>query len=114
MLRLVRSCVMKHIEPNRGGTASLRTKILDFRGFDSNIIFIVRCGISRLGGKLSGNVESTNLSRDNLGREIGRTRFEPPKQRRVRSASCELGRLSKTKERGTAVFASRDPASLRV
>ena len=28
-------------------TASLRTKIQDFRGFDSSVILIVKCGISR-------------------------------------------------------------------
>ena len=43
-------------------TANLRTKILDFRGFDSSRILILR----------GGHFESSNLSRDHLSREIGR------------------------------------------
>ena len=54
-------------------TANLRTQILDFRGFDSNIILILRAGIlMSIGNKYPGNYESTNLSRDNISREIGR------------------------------------------
>ena len=51
-------------------TANLRTKILDFRGFDSSIILIWRGGIPRPD---PGNSESSNLSRDNIDREIGRS-----------------------------------------
>ena len=54
-------------------TADLRTKILDFRGSDSSIILILRGGILRPVGKFPGNYESSNLSRDNLSREIGRS-----------------------------------------
>ena len=52
-------------------TANLRTKILDFGGFDSCMILILRGGIPR--PMFPGNHESTNLSRDNVTREIGRT-----------------------------------------
>ena len=54
-------------------TANLRTKILDLRGFDSSRISILRGWNSQAHREFSGNVESTNLSRDNLSREIGRT-----------------------------------------
>ena len=53
------------------GTADLRTKILDFRGFDSSRILILRGGIPRPTGQFPGNLESTNLSREILSREIG-------------------------------------------
>ena len=52
-------------------TANFPSKILDFRGFDSSIILSLRGGILVT---FPGNVESTNLNRDNLSREIGRTR----------------------------------------
>ena len=65
---------------------SLHTKILDFRGFDSSRIIVLRGGISTPTGNFLGNFESTNLSRDNLRREIGRTGFceknkYPPEQK---------------------------------
>ena len=47
-------------------TADLRTKIIDFRGFDSSIILSLMGGIPR-------TFESINLSRDNISREIGHT-----------------------------------------
>ena len=53
-------------------TANLRTKILDFKGFDSSRIFNLR-GDSEFPGKF----ESTNLGRDNLGREILNFRGTP-------------------------------------
>ena len=53
--------------------ASLRTKILDFRGVDSSIILIFRGGILMSMGEFPGSFESGNLSRDNLSREIGRS-----------------------------------------
>ena len=57
-------------------TANLRTKILDFRGFDSSRILILRGLILVSTGSFS---ESTNLSRDTLSREIGsRDRTEHP------------------------------------
>ena len=53
----------------------LRTKILDFRGFYSSIISLNLKGWkSHVYREFSGNLESSNLSRDNLSREIGRTR----------------------------------------
>ena len=53
------------------GTANLLTNIMDFRGFDSSIILISRGDIPFRRG-LPGKFESTNLSRDNVSREIGR------------------------------------------
>ena len=53
-------------------TTNLRTKILMFRGFDSSIIIILRGGIPCPIGKFPGKIESSNLRRDNLSREIGR------------------------------------------
>ena len=47
-------------------TANLRTKILDFRGFDSSRILILRGEIPRSIGQLPGDFESTDLSRENL------------------------------------------------
>ena len=44
------------------GAANLRTKILDFGGFDSSTILNLRGGILTF----PGNLESTNLSRDHL------------------------------------------------
>ena len=55
----------------RSLTADLRTKILDFRGFYSSRIVILR-GNSHVHMELPGKLESTNLSRDNLSREIWR------------------------------------------
>ena len=49
-----------------GGAANLRTRILDSRGFDSSIILILRGGILMSINEFPRNVESTNLSRDNL------------------------------------------------
>ena len=58
-------------------TANLRTKILDFRGFDSSIILILRAGIlmSIAGSFLVINLSSQviNLSREILSREMGRS-----------------------------------------
>ena len=52
-----------------GRTVNLRTKILDFRGFDSSRILILNSQAQR---EFPGKFESSNLSRDNLSREIGR------------------------------------------
>ena len=56
-------------------TASLRTstKILDFRGFDSNIILSLRGAILVSIGNFPESLSQQNLSRSNLSREIGRT-----------------------------------------
>ena len=51
-------------------TANLRTKVLDFRGFDSSRVLSLSGGIPRPIGKLPGSLESSNLSRDVLSREI--------------------------------------------
>ena len=53
-------------------TANLRTKNMDFRGLDSNIILLLR-GEILMSTEFPGSLESTNLSRDNLSGEIGRT-----------------------------------------
>ena len=52
-------------------TANLLTKILDFRGFDANIILILRGGIPRPVGNLP-EVLSQRILVGNLSREIGR------------------------------------------
>ena len=49
-------------------TANLRTKIMDFGGLDSSRLLSLRGGIPRP----IGNFQSSNLSRDNLSREIER------------------------------------------
>ena len=59
-------------------TANLRTKILDFRGFDSNIILVLRGGILMSIGYFPEVVESTILSRDSFSREIGCTATPTP------------------------------------
>ena len=51
-------------------TANLRTKILDFRVFDSNIILSLRGGILMPIAISPESFESTSFSRDNLSREI--------------------------------------------
>ena len=60
------------------GKSPYCTEILDFRGFDSSIILSLWCGIScpKNQRTFSGNAESRSLSRDSLGREIGRSRTE--------------------------------------
>ena len=55
-------------------TANLPTNIMDFRGFDSRIILILRGGIlMSVHREFPGKFESSNLSRDNVSREIGRS-----------------------------------------
>ena len=54
-------------------TANLRTKILNFRGFDSSIILILRGGILMSIENLPECLrQQTNLTRDNLSKGIGR------------------------------------------
>ena len=53
-------------------TANLCTKILDFRGFDSGRILILRGWNSHVHRESPRNFESRNLSRDNLNWETGR------------------------------------------
>ena len=52
-------------------TADLRTETLDFRGFDSSRILILSGGIPRP-MEFPGKFESSDLSRDDLSRVIGR------------------------------------------
>ena len=56
-------------------TPNLRTKIIDFRGFDSSIVLIWRFQgwNSQAHSGFPGKFESSNLSRDNLSTEIGRS-----------------------------------------
>ena len=53
-------------------TANLRTNIVDFKGFDSSIMLNLRGGIPRPTGDFPGKLESSNLDRDHLSREIQR------------------------------------------
>ena len=64
----------------RGGydTANLRTKISDFRGFDSSRIFNVKGCNSHVHRGFPGNLESTNVSRHN---QIGRIQASPGRYR---------------------------------
>ena len=55
--------------------ADLRTKILDFGGFDSSRILTFKGRNSQAYRGFSGKFESRNLSRDNPSREIGRSIF---------------------------------------
>ena len=48
------------------------TIIVDFRGFDSSIILILRGGIPTPIGDFPGKFESSNVSGDNVSRGIGR------------------------------------------
>ena len=59
-------------------TANLRTKIMDFRGFDSSRTLILRGGTLMTTGKIPRMQESRNRSREILGREIGRTPMFAP------------------------------------
>ena len=55
-------------------TPNLPTNIVDFRGFDSSTILISRGGIPRPLGiprDFPGKFDSSNVSRDNVSREIG-------------------------------------------
>ena len=55
------------------GQSPYSTNIMYFRGFDSSIILIIRGGIPMSIGDSLGKFESSNLSRDNVSREIGRS-----------------------------------------
>ena len=48
------------------------TQALDFRGFDSSTILNLRGGNSQAHRVFTGEFESSNASRDNVSREIGR------------------------------------------
>ena len=59
----------------RMAAANLCAEILDLGGFDSSGILSLRGWNSHVHRKFPGYFESTNLSRDNLSREIGRSRL---------------------------------------
>ena len=59
--------------PAGRSTANLCTKILDFRGFNSSIVLILRGGTPRPVGNFS-EILSRNLSREILSGEIGRSK----------------------------------------
>ena len=70
----VRECISLHdVTYLHDVTANLWIKILDFRGFDSSKILMLRGGILMSIGNFPGKLESSNLSREILSREIGRT-----------------------------------------
>ena len=71
----IRPCLLPVYPLSR--TTNLRTKIVDFRGFDSSRILVLRGGIPRPTGNFPGKFESSNLSRDNVSREIGRKKGTP-------------------------------------
>ena len=54
--------------------------MLGFRGFDSSLILMLEGWNSHVHGEFPGNFESSNLSRDNLSREIGRTFIKIPER----------------------------------
>ena len=51
----------------------LRTKIMDFRGFDSSVKINSKGWNSQAHRECPGKFESSSLSRDNLNRGVGRT-----------------------------------------
>ena len=53
--------------------ANLRTKIPDFRGFDSSRTLILRCGILMSTGSIPVILRQSSLVRIISSREIGRT-----------------------------------------
>ena len=55
------------------GTPNLPANIVGFRGSDSSIILILRGGIPMSIGSFPGKFESSNLSRRNVSRRIGRS-----------------------------------------
>ena len=55
-------------------TPNLPTTIVDFRGFDSNIILILRGGILRPIADFLESLSQTMLVECNVSREIGRRR----------------------------------------
>ena len=56
----------------RSPPANFRTKILDFRGFDSQNLKL-KAWNSHVHREFPGKFESTILGRENLSREIGRS-----------------------------------------
>ena len=56
-------------------TANLPTNIVDFRGFDSNIMLILRVGIPRPIGDFPESLTRAMLVGCNVSREIGRNYY---------------------------------------
>ena len=56
-----------------GCTSNLPTYIVDFRGFDSSIVLILRGGIPRPIGDFPESLSQAMLAGCNVSREIGRT-----------------------------------------
>ena len=63
------------------GTANLRTNITDVRGVDPSVILNYKGWHSQAHRELPGKFESSNLSRDNASREIGRKNPRPQPQK---------------------------------
>ena len=79
-------------------TANLRTKILDFGGFDSSIISISRGGNLMSTGNFPESLsQASNLSREVLSREIGHT--------------CPTSLEGGTREGGSDLRLTRKPLS---
>ena len=64
---------------------------MDFIGFDSSILLIVRGGIPRPIGKFPGKFEPSNLSRDNVSRETGRRQAGRKEGRQAAQAAQQQG-----------------------
>ena len=63
----------RHRLPPQGSvTANLCTNIMDFRGFDSRIIFILRGWNSQVHREFPVRIDSSNVSRRDVSRRIGR------------------------------------------
>ena len=89
--------------------ANLRTNIMDFRGFDSSIILNVRGGILMSIGNFPVKFESSNLSRDNVSREIGCTLHrEHRPHRRVPSFGRRVQMFDTRRHRGGAPLLGMD------
>ena len=58
-------------------TANLRTKTLDFGGFDSNIILLLRGGVPRPTGDLPEGLSQGVSVREDVTRDIGRSTAGP-------------------------------------
>ena len=80
---------------SKNARANLRNKSLDFRGFDSSIILILRGGILVSIG-MYRKFESSNLSRDNLSRVIGRSILRSSLVRDDKAGTAPTLRLHET------------------
>ena len=78
------------------GTANLRTKILAFRVFDSSIVLVVKGWNSHTHREFPGKFEASNLSRDNLSREMGRRGSRQCYRPRSGAVACPAWRASRS------------------